>query len=243
MRLTTALLAVLTLAACGDAETETAASVTEADLPRTDAPEAPLAAADAAPAAQDIEPTPVPEGSLSAIDMALGSEDAPLTVYEYASVTCPGCAGFHEQVFPTIKEELIDTGLVRFVFREYPTNPVNLSIAGSMLARCAASDRGAPAYYAATGALFARQRDWAYGADPRAALQDIFAQIGMDRAAIQACLARPDVFQKVQSNIEAAKEIGVDRTPTLVIDGEIIPFGGTPEEIVADLRARAEAKG
>ena len=241
----TALLAGLALTACGDAATGS-----DAEAPvvsRTEAPDAPMAAAEAAApaaaAAQTAEATPVPEGSLSATEMSLGDENAPLTVIEYASTTCPGCAGFHAQVFPLIKEELIETGQVRFVFREFPTAPANLSIAASMLARCAASDRGAPAYFAALDALYQRQRDWAFSADPRQALEGIFGQVGMDQAAIRACLNRPDVFQKIQSNIADAKAIGVDRTPTLVIDGEIIEFGGSAEEIVEDLRARAEAKG
>ena len=242
----TALLAVLTLGACGEAEP---AATEPAEIGRTEAPAQPVATAEtAAPDAQAIEPTAVPEGSLSATEMTLGSEDAPLTLTEYASVTCGACASFNASLMPEIKRELVDTGLVRFVYREFPTPPEQLSIAGSMLARCAAGERGASAYFAATDALYARQRDWAFGPDPRQALLDIFGQVGMDRDAIQACLGRPDVFEKIKTNIAEAKAIGINSTPTLVIDGEIYDFrplvqdGGT-EAIIADLRARAEAKG
>ena len=255
MRHATALLAVLTLTACGDAGPDAtstpAIEATEAgaSIGRTEAPAQPVATAEAAaPDAQAAQPTPVPEGSLSATEMTLGDEDAPLTLIEYASVTCGACASFNAAIMPDIKRELVDTGLVRFVYREFPTPPEQLSIAGSMLARCAAGDRGADAYFAATDALYARQRDWAFGANPRQALLDIFGQVGMDREAIQACLGRPDVFDKIKDNIAEARSLGVNSTPTLVIDGEIYDFrplvqGGGTEDLIADLRARAEAKG
>jgi protein-disulfide isomerase len=69
-------------------------------------------------------------------DKVLGSDKAPVTIIEYASVTCPHCATFHIETYPKLKEKFIDTGKVRFIFREFPTAPANASIAGFMLARC-----------------------------------------------------------------------------------------------------------
>ncbi|MDB5634341.1 MAG: protein-disulfide isomerase, partial [Tardiphaga sp.] len=89
-------------------------------------------------------------------DMVLGPKDATVTVTEYASMTCPHCAAFTEQVFPKIKEAFIDTGKIRFVFREFPLDIK--AAAGSMLARCIARD-DAPKYFAVIDLLFKQQND------------------------------------------------------------------------------------
>ena len=233
--------AALALAACSDAADTDEQAVAAAGasiqasetLPKTDAPDDLPAGAPAV--------LPEPEGSLAAGEMALGDPDAPLTVVEYASVTCPGCAAFHASHFQAIKEQLIEPGLVRFVYREFPTNPVNLSYAGSILARCAATDAGAPAYFAVNDALFTRQRDWVYGANPGQELEAIFAQVGLDRAAMQDCLRRGELKAAIDGNVKAGSEAGVRGTPTLVVDGEIIEVARDPDTFVAELRAMAEA--
>ena len=230
---------LLALSACGGSEAE------EPTLDTGDVVSAATASSSAEAQGQDApapEPVPAPEGTLSNQDMALGSEDAPLTVVEYASVTCPGCAGFHQSYFPLIKQELIETGQVRFVFREFPTNPAELSFAGSILARCAANDAGAPAYFAMVDALFKRQREWAYGTDPAGTLEEIFSQVGFDREQIETCLRRTDILETVKANTALGQEQGVDRTPTLLIDGERFDISGSPEEFVAALRAEAEKR-
>ena len=91
-------------------------------------------------------------------DMALGPADAPVTITEFASMTCPHCAAFNEAVFPKIKSEYIDTGKIRFVFREFPLDIK--AAAGSMLARCIA--KATPAkYFTVVDLLFKQQNDWA----------------------------------------------------------------------------------
>ena len=90
-------------------------------------------------------------------DMALGPANATVTITEYASMTCPHCAAFNEQVFPKIKAEYIDTGKVRYVFREFPLDIK--AAAGSMLSRCIANG-DAPKYFAVTDLLFRQQNDW-----------------------------------------------------------------------------------
>jgi protein-disulfide isomerase len=88
-------------------------------------------------------------------DKVLGSATAPVTIVEYASVTCPHCASFHSQTYPKLKEKYIDTGKVRLVFREFPTGPVNASIAGFMLARCSGDK-----YFPMIDAMFEQQQVW-----------------------------------------------------------------------------------
>ena len=229
-----AFLAVLLLAACGsgaESEDPSRGEVETADV---------AAVAGGTEASQAIETVPAPEGSLAAEDMTMGQAGAPIEIVEYASVTCPACAAFHAQYLPLIKEQLVETGEATLTFREFPTNPVRLSYAGSILARCAATDTGAPAFFTMLDALYARQRDWAYGANPSAVLEEIFGQAGLDRAAIETCLRREDILSAVNANVEAGTEDGVQGTPTLIVNGEPYDFRGkSPEELVEALRAEA----
>lgn len=183
-------------------------------------------------------------GALS--DMALGDPDAPVTVIEYASVTCPACAAFHEQVFPAIKEKYIDTGKVRFVFREFPTSPANLSMAGSMMARCAADKGGIDAYFLILGSLFKTQRVWIYGESPRDELLKIAAQAGMGEADFDACVKRQELLDFLNENInEGSEKYDVNSTPSFILDGQKRQFSSLEvfSEALDAAIAKAEAAG
>ena len=157
-------------------------------------------------------------------EMSLGSADAPLTIIEYASVTCPHCATFHEAVFPEIKEKYIDTGKVRFVFREFPTAPAELSVVGSMLARCAADKGGDDAFFLVLGSLFKTQQKWIYG-DTRDELMKIGAQAGLDEAAFDACVRRQELIDLINTNVAGAKDrYDVNSTPSFVLNGSLRHF-------------------
>lgn len=163
------------------------------------------------------------EGALS--DMAVGSPDAPITVVEYASVTCPHCATFHQEVYPSIKEQYIETGKVRFIFREFPTAPANLSVAGSMLARCAADKGGNDAYFVVLNALFATQRTWIYGESPRDELLKIAAQAGMGAEEFDACVKRQELLDYLNENIkEGSDKYSIASTPSFVLNGQVRHF-------------------
>ncbi|MBL4618472.1 MAG: DsbA family protein [Marinicaulis sp.] len=155
-------------------------------------------------------------------EMGLGDMDAPVTVIEYASVTCPHCATFHETIFPTIKENYIDTGKVRFIFREFPTAPAELSVVGSMLARCAADKGGSEAYFLITGSLFQTQRTWIYSDSPRNELIKIASQAGMSEADFDTCVKRKELLDLINENISIAQQrYNVNSTPSFVIDGQL----------------------
>lgn len=205
----------MTLSACGgsNADTTPTETPTETSADQSAAAEAP-APADAPKVVK------APEGSRAADVMALGDPDAPLTIVEYASVTCPGCAGFHAQILPEIKEKYIDTGKVRMEFREFPTNPQNLAYAGFYLARCAATTKGAPAYFKMLDILFERQREWAYGPTPGETLQGIAAQVGIDKDGLEDCFYREDIKEAVRANVTQGMEDGIQGTPTFTVDGE-----------------------
>jgi protein-disulfide isomerase len=222
---------VLVAAACGGANSDAG----------------PAAAEGSAAPANSVEK--VGEGALS--DMALGDKDAKVTVIEYASVTCPHCATFHEDIFPEIKEDYIDTGKVRFIFREFPTSPANLSIAGSMLARCAADKRGDNAYFLVLDTLFKNQgnpyqenKGWIYGDAPREELLKIAAQAGMSAEDFDACMQRQELLDFLNANIkEGSEKYGISSTPSFVVNGQTRHFN-TAEEMskaLDEALAKAEA--
>jgi protein-disulfide isomerase len=150
-------------------------------------------------------------------DMALGPKDAAVTVTEYASMTCPHCAAFTNEVFPKIKEAFIDTNKIRFVFREFPLDIK--AAAGSMLARCIAKDDGAK-YFAVTELLFKTQEDWVMK-DTAASLTRIGKQAGLSQEAVENCLKDQALLDKIAADQKYANEVlKVNSTPTFFINGD-----------------------
>ena len=178
------------------------------------------------PAASGGNGDPVENAGVGALaDMAIGNADATVTVIEYASVTCPHCATFHETIFPAIKENYIDSGKVRFIFREFPTAPAELSVVGSMLARCAADKGGEDAYFLVIDSLFKTQRTWIYGDSPRAELVQVAAQAGMDEAAFDTCVRRQELVDLINKNVnEGNDRYNVNSTPSFIINGDLRHF-------------------
>jgi protein-disulfide isomerase len=152
-------------------------------------------------------------------DMALGPNDAAVTITEYASMTCPHCAAFNEQVFPKIKKEYIDTGKVRYVFREFPLDIK--AAAGSMLSRCIANG-DAPKYFAVTDMLFRQQNDWVLK-NTTETLTRIGKQAGLTQQQVEACLKDQALLDKIAADQKYASDVlKVDSTPTFFINGEKI---------------------
>lgn len=165
--------------------------------------------------AQDIDPAdlakPAPLG-----DIVLGSANAPVTMIEYASLSCGHCAQFHKSIYPIIKSDYIDTGKVRFIFREYPLDLQ--AAAASMLARCVG--RGDPLKYHATlGTLFGKQEEWV-PRETREQLRRIGNQAGLDDDAFNACLASQQTVDALKLGMEHANvRLRVDSTPTFFVNG------------------------
>jgi protein-disulfide isomerase len=152
-------------------------------------------------------------------DMALGPADAPVTIVEFASMTCPHCAAFNKEVFPKLKSEYIDTGKIRYVFREFPLDVK--ALAGSMLARCIAKD-DAGKYYAVVDLLFRQQNDWVVK-NTTDTLTRIGKQAGLSQQAVESCLKDQALMDKVSADQKYAAEVlKVDSTPTFFINGEKI---------------------
>lgn len=160
-------------------------------------------------------------------DMALGPKDAPVTVTEYASMTCPHCAAFNEKVFPQIKSEYIDSNKIRYVFREFPLDIK--AAAGSMLARCIAKDDSGK-YFAVIDMLFRQQNDWVLK-NTTDTLTRIGKQAGLSQQAVEDCLKDQALLDKIVADQKFASEVlKVNSTPTFFINGDMIK-GDTSFEV------------
>ena len=156
---------------------------------------------------------------MSLPDMALGPANASVTITEYASMTCPHCAAFNEAVFPKIKSEYIDSGKVRYVFREFPLDIK--AAAGSMLARCIAKDDSGK-YFAVVDMLFRQQADWVMK-NTTETLTRIGKQAGLSQQGVEDCLKDQALLDKIAADQKYASEVlKVDSTPTFFINGERI---------------------
>lgn len=158
-------------------------------------------------------------------DRIVGKADAPVTVIEYASMTCPHCASFHDKVYPELKKRYIDTGKVRFIFREFPLD--TLAAAASMLARCAHQDK----FFPLIETLFQRQREWAVQ-QPIPPLMAIAKQAGFTEAKFNACLSDQKMLDalEVERN-RASDKFKVASTPTVFVNDKMVRGGGTIEEL------------
>jgi protein-disulfide isomerase len=152
-------------------------------------------------------------------DMALGPANATVTMTEFASMTCPHCAHFNEAVFPKIKSEYIDTGKMRYVFREFPLDIK--AAAGSMLARCIAKDDSGK-YFAVIDMLFRQQNDWVLK-NTTETLMRIGKQAGLSQQAVEDCLKDQALLDKIAADQKfAADVLKVNSTPTFFINGEMV---------------------
>ncbi|WP_315706738.1 MULTISPECIES: DsbA family protein [unclassified Bradyrhizobium] len=160
-------------------------------------------------------------------DMVLGPADAAVTITEYASMTCPHCAAFNKEVFPKLKAEYIDTGKIRYIFREFPLDIK--AAAGSMLTRCIANG-DAQKYFAVTDMLFRSQNDWVVK-NTTETLTRIGKQAGLSQQQVEACLKDQTLLDKIAADQKYASEVlKVDSTPTFFINGEKIKGETSIEE-------------
>lgn len=152
-------------------------------------------------------------------DMALGApEGAKVTVVEYASVTCSGCAAWNEQVWPQFKAKYVDTGKVRYVFREFPTPPADVAVAGFLVARCAGEDK----YFHVIDQIMRSLPEMHSGTPPRDILLRTAREAGLSEAQFQTCVADPEAVAAMEQRIKAARDAGVTGTPTFMVNGEVV---------------------
>ncbi|RJF77964.1 DsbA family protein [Rhodopseudomonas palustris] len=176
---------------------------------------------------------------MSLPDMALGPKDAVVTVTEYASMTCSHCAAFNEQVFPKLKAAYIDTGKIRYVFREFPLDIK--AAAGSMLSRCIAKDDAAK-YFAVTDLLFKTQAEWVLK-DTTEQLKRIGKQAGLSAAEVETCLKDQALLDKIAADQKYANEVlKVNSTPSFFVNGEMLKGETSLEEFAKRIDPLLEKK-
>ncbi|MFE0752769.1 DsbA family protein [Inquilinus sp. NPDC058860] len=154
---------------------------------------------------------------ISDTDYVLGKADAPVTMLEFASFTCPHCAAFSNDVLPQIEKAYVDAGKVKIVFRQFPLN--GLDLRAGMMARCAPREQ----YFNITKVLFQTQQSWATAGDPIAALAQIGGMAGLPKDKFDACLADNSVADAIiKLSQEAQADYKVNATPTFVVEGETL---------------------
>lgn len=159
-------------------------------------------------------------------DIVQGKADAPVTVIEYASMTCTHCAAFHATTYPTLVSKYIDTGKVRFILREFPLDP--LATAAFMLARCSGPEKR----NAMIDLFFDQQKNWAFTDKPLDALANLVKQTGMTQASFETCINDQSLYEKInQERDHAAEKFGIDATPTFFMNGKKVSGEITPDAL------------
>lgn len=154
------------------------------------------------------------EEPLFADDRVMGNADAPVTIIEYSSLTCPHCAKFHAETLPQVKENWIAPGKARIVYRHFPLD--GLALRAAMVANCFDDMR----YFTFLDALFQGQDLWARAADPVEALQRVAALAGLDEATFQRCVADEEEANAILARRQHAETTyDVGSTPTFIVNG------------------------
>jgi protein-disulfide isomerase len=159
---------------------------------------------------------------VGARDITLGNPKAPITIIEYASITCPHCARFNANVFPTLKARYIDTGKALYIFREFPTDPVDISAAGALIARCSGPDR----YLKVIDALFRAQEALYTSKDVHAFFMAGGRAGGLSEEQVKACISDASALEAFNSRVQHAAQVDkINSTPTVIINGKAIDPG------------------
>ena len=168
--------------------------------------------------AEIMQPGPLPE-------MAQGRTDAPVTIVQYASLTCPHCRHFHETTYPQLKRDFIDTGKVRYVLREFPIGKTSGN--ATIALRCAAPEK----YFDLYGKFMTQQASWV---SMEVRLDPIFAvakQVGMTRQQFDACLQNQAMIDGLKQIKERGRKLGIIGTPNFFAQGKLIKSELTIEDI------------
>ena len=167
-------------------------------------------------------------------DMVKGNVDSAITIVEYASFTCPHCATFHKEVFPYLEKEYIETGLVKFIYREVYFDAPGLW--AGLIARCLSKDK----YFGIVDLLYKKQEKWASGDSEKEILRELLAigrQVGMTEGKINSCLQNKEKsLHLIDAYLKNSKKDNITSTPSLIVNGELIDY-----KSFDDLRIKLDA--
>jgi protein-disulfide isomerase len=159
-------------------------------------------------------------------DRAMGDPDAPVTVIEYASLTCPYCRRFHADVFPRFKRKYIDTGKVHFIFREFPIG--RSAGTAAVAARCVPETH----YFEANWKYLANQRQWVSQDVRPDAIYKIVQEFGLERADFDSCIENQTIIEGLKQVKARGRDLGVSATPTIFVNTEKRRGGVSYEDLV-----------
>ncbi len=187
------------------AETQPQEQQVEEAKPSVQQPPAPEATAETASIAFDVQK--IME------DRPLGKPEAPITIIEFASFTCPHCAHFHNTALGDVKKDLIDTGKAKLVFRDFPLD--GMAVKASMLSRCVSPEK----YHEVLGTIFKEQSAWVKSENPVKSLTAIATNAGMTETAAADCLANKDLETEILKRMQEAQvSYKIERTPSFIFE-------------------------
>jgi protein-disulfide isomerase len=164
----------------------------------------------------------------------LGQPEAPITIIEYSSLTCPHCASFHKDTLPTIKKNWIEPGKARLVYRDFPLD--GLALRAAALAQCVEGE----AYFGFLEALFRGQSRWARAKDPTAALAQVARLAGIDQQTFDGCIANKDAMDRIlKQKVDGTRAFNIESTPTFIINGRKVT-GARKVQQFEEILAEAE---
>jgi protein-disulfide isomerase len=158
----------------------------------------------------------------------MGSDSAPVEITEFADYECPHCGQFAVVTFPDIKARLIDTGRLRWRFRDYPLNGHTAARIAAHSAACA-SDQGK--YWEQNARIFDGQGNWSFDSDPAARLREIAKENGLDLTQYDACMTSAKYAGRIQGDYDVGNRLGVNATPTFLINGKMYPGGLAADDV------------
>jgi protein-disulfide isomerase len=171
-------------------------------------------------------------------ERSIGAADAPVQIVEYASMTCPHCAEFHNTILPALKRSYVDTGKMRLIFRDFALD--GLALRAAMLARCAGEAR----YPIFASVIYSEQQTWARAADPIATLKQLLRLGGLSEAAMSSCLADKALQEAVlQERLDGERKYGIDSTPSFVIAEQKQPDLGSLESFEETIEQLLKERG
>jgi protein-disulfide isomerase len=164
---------------------------------------------------------------VQASDHVMGDANAPITMIEYASLTCPHCAAFNSTVLPQLEDKWVKTGKVKLIYRDFPLDQIATKAA--QLAECSGKDK----YFAVIDMIFRGQNSWVVAQDPIAELTKSLRIAGMGDNEVKACLANDAVATGVINDYRGGETLGVNSTPTIFVNGEQFKGARSLEEFDA----------